>query len=112
MNTDFKIIPKKEVLKGQGLTIPEWRHNFVYNLVGSLYTCGGGLMRIEFEDGFNKTIKCKNFAKTLDSIIYQLMAPKSVKRTNKWIPELLKDRNPFTIEEIERIKVTIENKIK
>ena len=41
---DFKIVNTKEALGKMGVSIPEWRHNFVYNKVGSLYFCGGDMM--------------------------------------------------------------------
>ena len=104
---DFKIVETKEALKKMGVSIPEWRHNFVYNKVGSLYSCGGGIIHIKFSEDYTREIKSKNVAKTLDNIIYQLMAPPHVKRKNKWINELLEGRHPYTVEEIEKLKIWV-----
>lgn len=104
---NFKIVETKEALGKMGIPIPEWRHNFVYNKVGSLYSCGGGIIHIKFSEDYTRKIKSKNVAKTLDNIIYQLMAPPHVKRKNKWINELLEGRYPYTVEEIEKLKIWV-----
>lgn len=104
---DFKVIETKEALEKMGISIPEWRHNFIYNKVGSLYSCGGGIIHIKFSEDYTREIKSKNTAKTLDNIIYQLMAPSHVKRTTKWIEKLLEGRHPYTVEEIEKLKIWV-----
>jgi len=37
----FKKITTEEYVKKIYGSIPQWRHNFVYERVGSLYSCGG-----------------------------------------------------------------------
>ena len=69
--------------------------------------CGGGIIHIKFSENHTREIKSKNVAKTLDNIIYQLMAPPHVKRTTKWIKEILEGRRPYTVEEIEKLKIWV-----
>lgn len=104
---DFKIVETKEALGKMGISIPEWRHNFVYNKVGSLYSCGGGIIHIKFSEDYTREVKSKNTAKTLDNIIYQLMASPRIKRTTKWIEKILEGRHPYTVEEIEKLKIWV-----
>jgi len=104
---DFKIVETKEALEKMGISVPQWRHNFVYNKVGSLYSCGGGIIHIKFSEDHIQKIKSKNVAKTLDNIIYQLMAPLYIKRKNKWIEKILEGRQPYAVEEIENLKIWV-----
>lgn len=103
----FKKITTEEYVKKIYGSIPQWRHNFVYERVGSLYSCGGGIIHIKFSEDHIQKIKSKNVAKTLDNIIYQLMAPPYVKRKNKWIEKILEGRHPYTVEEIENLKIWV-----
>lgn len=103
----FKKIEKEKLLENVGISIPEWRHNFVYGITGSLYSCGGGIIHIKFSEDYTRKVKSKNTAKTLDNIIYQLMAPLYVKRTTKWIEKILEGRHPYTVEEIEKLKIWV-----
>lgn len=103
----FKKIEKEKLLENVGISIPEWRHNFVYGITGSLYSCGGGIIHIKFSEDYTREVKSKNTAKTLDNIIYQLMAPLYVKRTTKWIEKILEGRRPYTVEEIEKLKIWV-----
>lgn len=103
----FKEIATEEYVKKIYGSIPQWRHNFVYERVGSLYSCGGGIIHIKFSEDYIQKIKSKNVAKTLDNIIYQLMAPPYVKRKNKWIEKILEGRHPYAVEEIENLKIWV-----
>ena len=104
---EFKIINSEKLIKKIYGSIPTWRHNFIYERVGSLYSCGGGIIHIKFSEDHIQKIKSKNVAKTLDNIIYQLMAPRYVKRTTKWIEKILEGRHPYTVEEIENLKIWV-----
>ena len=103
----FKEIATEEYVKKIYGSIPAWRHNFVYERVGSLYSCGGGIIHIKFSEDHIQKIKSKNVAKTLDNIIYQLMAPLYVKRKNKWTEKILEGRHPYAVEEIENLKIWV-----
>lgn len=102
---DFKIIPEELCFLKMGITLPEWRHNYIRRLVGDIYDCGGGQFTIEFPNGFSKTLKTKNFAKRLDNIFYQLMAASDKSCDDVWIQKIKEGRHPYTTKEIRELKI-------
>ena len=111
MSTDFKIIRDEEALKKMGITMPQWRQSYVYSIIGSPYSCGGGTMEITFIGGETQKVKCKNFNKRLSYIIYQLMMPRHKKCDCRWIEKIKAAYGVFEIADIYKLKVQVIEKV-
>lgn len=103
---NFKQIRLEDHLKNLNITTPEWRHNFVYKKVGSLYTCGGGEITITLPNNQSYTVKTKNLAKRLDKLISNLMSP-TIKVNDRWIENYKQSNSPLTIEDVENLEIKI-----
>jgi hypothetical protein len=104
---DFEIISDRLALERMGITLPEWRSNFVRKTVGDKYKCGGGTMTITFNKGEVRQIKCKNFYKRLDAIIYQLMMPRHKKSDCRWIEDIKAAYGVFDLCDIVKLKIQV-----
>lgn len=98
---------EEETLKEMGIDNITFRRWYIKKLVGGIYDCGGGAVRIEFPDHSYKVIRTKNLAKRLDDIFYQLMAPRNKLCKDTWIRKLKAGRQPFTYKEILNLKIQV-----
>lgn len=107
MKEEFKLISPEKTLEEMGIDNLTFRRQYILYLVGGIYDCGGGVIRIEFPDHYVKKVRTKNLAKRLDSIFYQLMAPSNRKCQDTWIRKLKTGRPPFTYKEILELKIQV-----
>lgn len=107
MNKEFKLISPEKTLEEMGIDNLTFRRQYIQYLVGGIYDCGGGVIRIEFPDHYVQKVRTKNLAKRLDSIFYQLMAPSNRKCQDTWIRKLKAGRRPFTYKEILELKIQV-----
>ena len=107
MKEDFKLISSEKTLEEMGIDNLKFRRDDIIYLVGGIYDCGGGVIRIEFPNGHIQKVRTKNLAKRLDSIFYQLMAPSNRKCQDTWIRKLKAGRRPFTYKEILDLKIQV-----
>lgn len=107
MKEEFKLISPEKTLEEMGIDNLTFRRQYIQYLVGGIYDCGGGVIRIEFSDHYVQKVRTKNLAKRLDSIFYQLMAPSNRKCQDTWIRKLKAGRRPFTYKEILDLKIQV-----
>lgn len=108
-NSEFKIISNQQFVNQLKIDIVQLRRKYIYKLVGGFYSCGGGVITMEFPNGLVKKIKTKNLARRLDEIFRQLMG---VKEKEAWIANLKKTYGIFSLKEIKQIKIKIEEENK
>lgn len=97
----------EETLKKMGYDSLTFRREYIKQLVGGIYDCGGGVIRIEFPDHSYKILRTKNLAKRLDNIFYQLMAPRHINCNDTWVGKLKAERGPLNFEEILKLKIQV-----
>lgn len=100
-------ISAEETLTSMGLDPLTFRRQYIKQLVGGIYDCGGGTIRIEFPTGHVQIVRTKNLAKRLDTIFYQLMSPSNRKCQDTWIRKLKAGRQPFSYKEILDLKIQV-----
>lgn len=105
--SSFLFISDREAAKKMGISNYDWRRWYVQSKVGSYYNICGGIIKIEFPNGFKKVLRTGNLAKRLDDIIYQLMSPRNKLCKDTWIRKLKAGREPFSYKEINELKITI-----
>ena len=106
-NPNFSSLTDSQAASKLNVPLSEIRHQLVASITGGIYDCGGGIIRIEFDNGYVHKLRTKNLARRLDEVFRQLMAPKLGPSTEKWIKQIREGRQQFTFEELRELNIKI-----
>lgn len=106
-NPNFSSLTDSQTASKLNVPLSEIRHQLVASITGGIYDCGGGIIRIEFDNGYVHKLRTKNLARRLDEVFRQLMAPKLGPSTEKWIKQIREGRQQFTFEELRELNIKI-----